>query len=114
MVSARYSGELWSLFNRDIRLTARNVLRSGHMIRAVRHRMAGRVIELDPGTTEPGTLPTVTLMLRCRRYLVARADVVGGQTPNWEDIVEIDIDQMIRKIGGVDQLEKVRAALEVL
>ena len=71
---------------------------------AVVVNLQGLVREMDPGNWKPGEKATLKIMLALRYYKLTH----GG------DIVhEIDIPNMVRTIGGVDQLSAVRSALGI-
>ena len=71
---------------------------------AVVVNLQGIVREMDPGNWKPGEKATLKIMLALRYYKLTH----GG------DIVhEIDIPNMVRTIGGVDQLFAVRSALGI-
>ena len=71
---------------------------------AVVVNLQGIVREMDPGNWKPGEKATLKIMLALRYYKLTH----GG------DIVhEIDIPNMVRTIGGVDQLSAVRSALGI-
>jgi P2 family phage contractile tail tube protein len=64
--------------------------------------LQGIIREMDPGNWKPGEKATLKIMVALRYYKLTH----GG------DVVhEIDIPNMVRKIGGVDQLATVCAAL---
>lgn len=60
--------------------------------------------ELDPGTWKPGDKSTLTVMVAARYYKLAI---------NEEDLIEIDAVNLVRKVGGVDQMEAIRTAIGV-
>lgn len=71
---------------------------------AVVVNLQGIVREMDPGNWKSGEKATLKIMLALRYYKLTH----GG------DIVhEIDIPNMVRTIGGVDQLSAVRSALGI-
>jgi P2 family phage contractile tail tube protein len=66
--------------------------------------LQGIVREMDPGNWKPGEKATLKIMMALRYYKLTH----GG------DVVhEIDIPNMVRTIGGVDQLSAVRSALGI-
>ena len=116
LVSSKYAGEYFGLYERVVTLVAYNVLQTGVPKRGIKHTITGRVIEVDPGDVEVGTLPTISLMLRVRKYVVETTEdltVSKDEKPKYTESVHIDIDQMRRTIGGVDQLLNLRRALKV-
>jgi len=71
---------------------------------AVVVNLQGIVREMDPGNWKPGEKATLKIMLALRYYRLTN----GG------DVVhEIDVPNMVRTIGGVDQLSAVRSALGI-
>lgn len=71
---------------------------------AVVVNLQGIVREMDPGNWKPGEKSTLKIMMALRYYKLTH----GG------DVVhEIDIPNMVRTIGGVDQLSAVRSALGI-
>lgn len=71
---------------------------------AVVVNLQGVVREMDPGNWKPGEKATLKIMMALRYYKLTH----GG------DVVhEIDIPNMVRTIGGVDQLSAVRSALGI-
>jgi len=66
--------------------------------------MRGLFTETDPGNWKAGDDNTLTLMLSLRYYRYEQ----GG-----EEIYEIDVENTVRKIGGVDQLAARRQLLGV-
>ena len=71
---------------------------------AVLVNLQGIVREMDPGNWKPGEKATLKIMMALRYYKLTH----GG------DVVhEIDIPNMVRTIGGVDQLSAVRSALGI-
>lgn len=67
-------------------------------------RMRGRITSIARGTWTPGTPAETTITMRLDYY----QEEIDGET-----VVEIDINNRIRNIGGTDQLEAVRAALGI-
>lgn len=62
----------------------------------------GRIVEIDPGTWKAGEKAQTKVSINLSYYKLT----IGG-----EEIVEIDVENMIRRIGGVDQLAGIREAL---
>lgn len=58
--------------------------------------------ELDMGTLKPGEKGQLKFSVACRYY---------KYTSDGQDLIEIDVENMIRNIGGVDQLAALRGAL---
>lgn len=68
------------------------------------HTMRGKITELDPGTSKPGELPTLKITMSLTYYKLQHGDTV---------VHEIDAENMVRVINGVDALEAIRAALSI-
>lgn len=66
--------------------------------------MRGMFADTDPGNWKAGDDSMLKLTLECRYYKYEQ----GG-----EEIIEIDIDNTVRSIGGTDQLAARRAALGI-
>ena len=64
--------------------------------------MQGIVREMDPGNWKPGDKATLKVSLSLRYYKLTH----GGDV-----LHEIDIPNMVRTIGGIDQLAATRSAL---
>lgn len=71
-------------------------------ITAVIHTMRGKIKEIDPGTSKAGDKPMLKISLALTYYKLQH----GGET-----VIEIDVENMVRAINGVDALASQRAAL---
>lgn len=69
---------------------------------AVRHDMRGKITSMDSGTWTPGEKGAMTVTFRLDYYKCTH----GGQV-----VHEIDVQNMVRIINGVDRLAEQRAAL---
>jgi len=86
-------------------LTARGALRrDGEAAVPAVANMTGVVKEFDPGDWSAGDQATATFGLSLRYFKLT----IGGR-----ELIEIDKVNMIRRIGGVDQLESIRTAIGV-
>jgi P2 family phage contractile tail tube protein len=84
-------------------ITARGAMqRDGEPVVPVVANARGRIKEMGTGTWKAGDKATTECTMSLRYYRLE----VGGLTT-----IEIDVDNMIRVIGGVDQLAQVRAAI---
>ncbi|WP_319778453.1 phage major tail tube protein [Maridesulfovibrio sp.] len=105
---AEYSPELFEKFGivegEDVSITFRGAIRANAEADAVILEMRGRLRELDPGTWKAGDDSTLKVAIAIRYYKVT---IAGSE------VVEIDPVNIIRKIGGVDQLETERSALGI-
>lgn len=87
----------------SVPLTVREGLESfDGSVKAVVHTMRGKITELDPGTSKPGELGTLKATLSLTYYKL----VHDGRV-----VHEIDAENMIRVINGVDVLSAMRSAL---
>ena len=71
-------------------------------VEALAHHLRGRVKEVDWGTWKPGEVSPVKLSVALDYY---KFEVAG------ETVHEIDIENMVRIIDGVDQMAEMRQAL---
>lgn len=90
---------------RTVPFTARGALESyDGTVKAVSHKMRGRIITLARGAWAPGQKPTLTITMRLDYY---------QETHDGRVIHEIDIENMRRVVDGVDRLAEQRAALGI-
>lgn len=68
------------------------------------HTMRGKIRELDPGTSKAGEKPTIKIAMALTYYKLQH----GGNT-----VIEIDVENMVRIVNGVDALAAQRAALGI-
>lgn len=68
------------------------------------HTMRGKVTELDPGTSAPGGKTSLKVQMSLAYYKLEH----GGQV-----IHEIDVENMVAIVSGVDLLAAQRAALAI-
>jgi phage tail tube protein FII len=73
-------------------------------VKPVVHLMRGRITSLSRGTWTPGAIAPLTVTMRPDFY----SETIDGVV-----ISVIDLENMIRIIGGVDQLASQRAALGI-
>ena len=73
-------------------------------ITSVVHTMRGKITELDPGTSKPGSLPLLKVTMSLTYYKMQHGDQV---------VHEIDAENMVRIINGVDILAAARNALGI-
>ena len=60
--------------------------------------------ELDAGTWKPGDKSTLKVSVAASYYKL---------TINDEELIEIDAANLVRKVGGIDQMAEIRAAIGV-
>ncbi len=103
---AEYSEELFTKFGlvdgADVPLTLRGAIQADSDADAVIIELRGQIRELDPGSWKGGDNTTLKVAVAIRYYKLTIAK---------NEIVEIDVVNMIRKIKGKDQLESQRKAL---
>lgn len=58
--------------------------------------------ELDAGTWKPGDKSTLTVQVAASYYKLSIDE---------EELIEIDAINLVRKVGGEDQMEAIRAAI---
>jgi hypothetical protein len=103
----KYDKDVLSLFGLApgnlVPLTFRGVVESEDgTVKPLVIQLRGKIREIDDGTWKPGEAASLKVAMSVRYY---------KRTLDGEEIHEIDIENMIRKINGVDQLAAQRAAL---
>lgn len=68
------------------------------------HTMRGKITEIDPGSHKPGELASLTVTFAPTYYKLEHGSTV---------VHEIDVENMIRTINGVDALVEIRKALGI-
>lgn len=87
----------------SVPLTVREGLESfDGTVTPVVHSMRGKITEIDPGTSKPGELPVLKVTMSLTYYKQKHGDRV---------LHEIDAENMVRIINGVDVLRAMRNAL---
>lgn len=108
IVLAEYDPEvikLFGLFTADTPVVLRGAIqRQGEAAVPVVVRLQGGVKQLGRGQWQAGQNSQMTVAVNCNRY----SEVIDGET-----VVDIDVLNMTRVIGGIDQLAEQRAALGV-
>lgn len=103
---AEYDPELFKLFGlvdgNAVSITLRGSREDDNETEAIIITLRGSFKELDPGSWKAGDKGTLKAAIACRYYKL---------TINGNELVEIDIENMIRKINGTDQLAAQREAL---
>lgn len=66
------------------------------------HVMQGKVTEIDQGNAKPGDVPAIKVTMGLTYYKLSQGGV---------DIQEIDLENMVASINGVDSLAAIRGAL---
>lgn len=89
----------------SVPLTVREALESfDGTVTPVVHTMRGKIVKIKPGTSKPGELPVLKVDMSLTYYKQKHGDTV---------IHEIDAENMVRFINGVDVLAQQRAALGI-
>lgn len=103
-----YDRELFKLFGladgNRVGLTLRGAVQADGQAEAVIVTLRGQVKELDSGSWKAGDQANLKMAVAARYYKLE----INGQ-----EVIEIDTENMIRKIGGIDQLASQRQALAV-
>ena len=105
---AEYDAELFRLFglisNNNIALTIRGAIQATSEAEAVMVNLRGIFKELDAGSWKAGDKTTLKCTVAVSYYKL---------TIDKRELIEIDIENMVRKINGNDQLATLRQALGV-
>lgn len=105
---SEYDHELFRLFGlvdgNAVGITVRGAIQSIGDAEPVVINLRGSFKELDAGTWTAGDKATLKCMITARYYKL---------NINGEDLIEIDAENMVRVINGVDQLASVRSAIGV-
>ncbi len=88
----------------QVPLTLRGAMDNEEGVTPIIITLKGAWKELDFGNWKAGDKPSLKVSISLRYYKLE----IGG-----EEMVEIDVANMIRKIKGVDQLETTRAAIGI-
>ncbi len=105
---AEYDIELFRLFGlidgSAVAITLRGAIQASGDAEPVVINLRGSFRELDAGTWKAGDKATLKCMVAARYYKL---------TINETEVIEIDAENMIRVVNGVDQLASVRDAIGV-
>jgi len=105
---SEYDPELFRLFgimdNSTVNFTLRGGLQGTGDAQPVVVNLRGKIKELDSGSWKAGDKATLKCMISIFYYKL---------TIDRRELIEIDAENMIRKINGVDQLSSMRQALGV-
>lgn len=66
--------------------------------------MQGRIRSIDPGVSKPGEKPILKVEMALVYYQLKHGDQV---------VIDIDVENMVRVINGVDMLQPTRDALGI-
>lgn len=102
-----YDAEVFKLFGlldrQDTPVTVRGAIqRQGEAAQAVVIALRGGWKEIDSGTWKPGDKSTLKVAVAVNYFKLT----IAGQ-----EIVEIDAINLVRKVGGVDQMADIRSAI---
>jgi P2 family phage contractile tail tube protein len=105
---SEYDPELFRLFgimdNSTVNFTLRGGLQGTGDAQPVVVNLRGKIKELDSGSWKAGDKATLKCMISIFYYKL---------TIDRRELIEIDAENMIRKINGVDQLSSMRQSLGV-
>ena len=87
-----------------VQVTLRGALVDDETTTPMTIQMRGMYTELDFGTFKAGDKNTLKCNVACRYYSLT---IDGTQ------LIEIDVDNMVRNINGTDQMAEIRAALGI-
>ncbi len=88
-----------------VRMTIRGAITSSDgLVSAAEATLCGTIDEVDPGSWQPGSKAQLKLTLSVRYY-----ELTIDELP----VVEIDAENFVRRIGGIDQLAGIRLALNI-
>jgi P2 family phage contractile tail tube protein len=97
--------KLWGLFSADTAVVLRGAIqRQGEDAVPVVVRLQGGVKQITRAEWKSGQNSPMTVAVNCNRY----SETIGSET-----LVDIDLLNFVRIVGGVDQLATQRAALGV-
>jgi len=102
-----YDPELFKLFGlldlAETQITLRGAIQAqGESAQPVVVNLRGGWKEIEASTWKPGDKSTLTVMLTARYYKLTIGD---------EELVEIDAINLVRKVGGNDQMSAIRSAI---
>jgi P2 family phage contractile tail tube protein len=102
-----YDAEVFKLFGlldrQDTPVTVRGAIqRQGEPAQAVGISLRGGWKEIDSGTWKPGDKSTLKVSVALNYF---RLTIAG------EEVVEVDAKNLVRKVGGVDQMAEIRNAI---
>lgn len=93
----------FGMLGAGVPLTVRGAIqRQGENAQGVVVKMLGSLKSRDTGTWTPGSKQKTTLVYSVKKY---------SETINGQEVVNIDVENMVRIIDGVDHLASQRAAL---
>lgn len=95
---------LWGVVEgAKVTFSAREVLESfDGAVKPVTHTMRGTIVKFDPGSSKPGELQSTTMELSLVYYKLEHSGTV---------VQEIDLENMVHVVNGVDTLSAQRKAL---
>lgn len=104
---ADYDPDVFRLFGlldtQDKPVTVRGAIqRQGEPAQAVSISLRGGWKEIDSGTWKPGDKSTLKVSVALNYF---RLTIAG------EEVVEVDAKNLVRKVGGVDQMAEIRNAI---
>lgn len=102
-----YDPEVYKLFGlldlKPVQITIRGAIQAqGEDAKPVVVNLRGGWREIDAGTWKPGDKSTLKVSVAASYYKLT----IDGQ-----EVVEVDAINLVRKVGGVDQMNAIRAAI---
>ncbi|MCA3199957.1 phage major tail tube protein [Cupriavidus sp.] len=102
-----YDPEVYKLFGlldlKQVQITIRGAIQAqGEEAKPVVINLRGGWREIDAGTWKPGDKSVLKVSVAASYYKLT----IDGQ-----DVVEVDAINLVRKVGGVDQMAAIRAAI---
>ncbi|AFU62901.1 phage major tail tube protein [Acidithiobacillus caldus] len=102
-----YDPEVYKLFGlldlKPVQITIRGAIQAqGEDAKPVVVNLRGGWREIDAGTWKPGDKSTLKVSVAASYYKLT----IDGQ-----EVVEVDAINLVRKVGGVDQINAIRAAI---
>ena len=102
-----YDPEVYKLFGlldlKPVQITIRGAIQAqGEEAKPVVINLRGGWREIDAGTWKPGDKSTLKVSVAASYYKLT----IDGQ-----EVVEVDAINLVRKVGGVDQMNAIRAAI---
>jgi P2 family phage contractile tail tube protein len=111
---AEYDPDLFRLFgitdNSGISFTLRGGMQGSGNVESVVVNLRGIIKELDSGAWKAGEKSTLKCTVAAHYY---RLTIGGRSAADNRELIEIDAENMIRKINGSDQLSSLRSAIGI-
>ena len=89
---------------KSVQVTLKGALQNDNTVSKIAIKLRGMYNEMDMGKFSAGEKGTLACTMNCRYYCLEIDD---------EQLIEIDIDNMTRIIGGVDKMLEIRDAIGI-